>query len=157
MISIRNLLYIKLNRHRPQYQYNICWMKFEIFREYIEHFNISPTPDRRERSAFYQFMLESAKLFKEKFLKWSKSENEKRVKINEAKKNNKPIKLIDTNFLKNPDILKSKFIYNIFLEDYARKNHSNLLNINYKKEEQIFLSLNKLNSSNIRLVNYKLI
>jgi hypothetical protein len=66
-------------------------------------------------------MIESAKLFKEKFYKWSKSENEKRVKINEAKKNNKPIKLIDTNFLKNPDILKSKFIYNIFLEDYTRK------------------------------------
>ena len=82
----------------------------------------------------------------------------KREKINEAKKNNKPIKLIDTNFLKNPDILKSKFIYNIFLEDFARKNHSNLLNNNDKKEEQqIFLSLNKLSSSNIRLVNYKLI
>ena len=101
MIFIRNLLYIKLNRHRPQYQYSIYWMKFEIFRKYIENFNISPTPDRRERPAFYQFMIESAKLFKEKFLKWSKSENEKRVKINEAKKNNKPIKLIDTNFLKN--------------------------------------------------------
>ena len=78
MISIRNLLYIKLNRHRPQYQYSNYWMKFEIFREYIQNFNNSPTPNRRERSAFYQFMLESAKLFKEKFYKWSKSENEKK-------------------------------------------------------------------------------
>ena len=47
MIFIRNLLYIKLNRHRPQYQYSIYWMKFEFFREYIENFNIRPTPDSK--------------------------------------------------------------------------------------------------------------
>jgi len=47
MILIRNLLYIKFNRHRPQYQYSIYWMKFEFFREYIENFNIRPTPDSK--------------------------------------------------------------------------------------------------------------
>ena len=101
-------------------------------------------------------MIESAKILNEKFDKWLKIENDKRCKLNEARKNNKPIKMLDTNFLKNPEILKSKFIYNIFLEDYSKKKELTLTK-DRNEEHKIFLSLNKLSSSNVRLVNYKLI
>ena len=158
MIFIRNLLYIKLNRHRPQYQYSIYWMKFEFFREYIENFNIRPTPDSKERPSFYQYMIESAKTFKQKFEKWAKCENEKRLKVNELKKSSKPVKLFSVNFLKNTEILKSKFIYNMMLGQYAEKETLSLPNnIERKEELQIFTDMYKLNSSNIRLTNYKLI
>ena len=122
MILIRNLLYIKFNRHRPQYQYSIYWMKFEFFREFIENFNIRPTPDSKERPVFYQRLIESAKIFKQKFEEWAKCENENRLKINGIRKNKKPLKLFHSNFLKNPEILKSKFIYNMMLVQYAEKN-----------------------------------
>ena len=35
MIIIRNLLYIKLNMSRPQYQFGIFWMKFH-FKEFLQ-------------------------------------------------------------------------------------------------------------------------
>jgi len=155
MIYIRNLLYIKFNRHRPQYQFSIYWMKFEHFREYIENFNISPTADVKYRPIFYQVLLENAKKFKIMFDKWVKVENENRMKLIKVK--NK-IKILNSNFLKNPEILKSKFIYNMFLEQHKEKKYIKLPNHIDKNEEPIiFLDINKLNSSNIRLVNYKLL
>ena len=77
MILIRNLLYIKFNRNRPQYQFSIHWMKF-FFREYIENFNIKPFGSDEERPNYYKFMLECAQSFSKIFEVWSKKENEKK-------------------------------------------------------------------------------
>jgi len=60
-------------------------------------------------------MIKSAKTFKQKFEKWVECENQERLKVNELKKNSKPVKLFSIDFLKNTEILKSKFIYNMIL------------------------------------------
>ena len=36
MINIRNLMYIKVNLNRPQYQFSIYWMKF-YFKKYFNY------------------------------------------------------------------------------------------------------------------------
>jgi len=120
MIFIRNLLYIKFNRNRPQYQFSIYWMKF-FFREYIENFNIKPFGSDEERPNYYKFMLECAQSFSKIFEVWSKIENEKKVKINEIRKSNKPLRLIDKFFFNNSNLLKSKFIYNLVVEKFIEK------------------------------------
>ena len=157
MIFIRNLLYIKFNRNRPQYQFSIYWMKF-FFREYIENFNIKPFGSDEERPNYYKFMLECAQSFSKIFEVWSKIENEKKVKINEIRKSNKPLRLIDKFFFNNSNLLKSKFIYNLVVEKFIEKKKLNLpTNIENKEQINIFLNINRLNYSNIRLINYKLL
>ena len=56
------------------------------------------------------------------------------------------------------NLLSSKFIYNLFLEKYFEKKilklPSSICNMDQKN---IFLDINRLNSSNIRLINYKLL
>ena len=115
MIFIRNLLYIKFNRNRPQYQFSIYWMKL-FFREYIENFNIRPIGIDEERPVFYNLILKYAKLFSKIFETWTKIENDKKKKLNEITKNSKPLKLLDKFFLNNSNLLKSKFIYNLVVE-----------------------------------------
>ena len=157
MIFIRNLLYTKLNRNRPQYQFSIYWMKF-FFRTFIDNFNIRPIGVDEERPSFYNLMLECAKTFSRIFETWSKIENEKKIKINEIRKNNKPLKLIDKSFLNNSNLLQSKFIYNLIVEQYLEKRNLKLPpNIENKEQINIFLDINRLNCSNIRLINYKLL
>ena len=69
MIIIRNLLYIKLNINRPQYQFSVYWMKF-YFKEYLKNFNILPVGLEKNRPKIYNSMLECSK---EKIV-WRKSE-----------------------------------------------------------------------------------
>jgi hypothetical protein len=157
MIFIRNLLYIKFNRNRPQYQFSIYWMKL-FFREYIENFNIRPIGIDEERPVFYNLILKYAKLFSKIFETWTKIENDKKKKLNEITKNSKPLKLLDKFFLNNSNLLKSKFIYNLVVEQYLEKRNLKLpSNIEKKEQTNIFLDINRLNCSNIRLINYKLL
>ena len=79
MIVIRNLLYIKLNMNRPQYQFSIYWMKF-YFREYIANFNVKPIGLDKDRPKIYSLMLDLSKKFAVKFSNWINVENEKREK-----------------------------------------------------------------------------
>jgi hypothetical protein len=82
-------------------------MKF-FFRTFIDNFNIRPIGVDEERPSFYNLMFECAKTFYRIFETWSKIENEKKIKINEIRKNNKPLKLIDKSFLNNSNLLQSK-------------------------------------------------
>jgi hypothetical protein len=56
MIIIRNLLYIKLNISRPQYQFSVNWMKF-YFKDYLKNFNILPFVLEKNRPKIYNAML----------------------------------------------------------------------------------------------------
>ena len=100
-------------------------MKF-FFREYIENFNIKPFGSDEEKPNYYKFMLECAQSFSKIFEVWSKIENEKKVKINETRKSNKPLRLIDKFFFNNSNLLKSKFIYNLVVEKFIEKKKLNL-------------------------------
>jgi hypothetical protein len=132
-------------------------MKF-FFRTFIDNFNIRPIGVDEERPSFYNLMLECAKTFSRIFETWSKIENEKKIKINEIRKNNEPLKLIDKSFLNNSNLLQSKFIYNLIVEQYLEKRNLKLPpNIENKEQINIFLDINRLNCSNIRLINYKLL
>jgi RNase P subunit RPR2 len=129
-----------------------------FFRTFIDNFNIKPIGNDEERPIFYNLMLEGAKTFSKIFETWSKIENEKKIKINEIRKNNKPLKLIDKSFLNNSNLLQSKFIYNLIVEQYLEKRNLKLPpNIENKEQINIFLDINRLNCSNIRLINYKLL
>ena len=91
-------------------------------------------------------MLECAQSFSKIFEVWSKIENEKKVKINEIRKSNKPLRLIDKFFFNNSNLLKSKFIYNLVVEKFIEKKKLNLpTNIENKEQINIFLNINKLN------------
>ena len=82
----------------------------------------------------------------------------KKIKVNEIRKNNKPLKLIDKSFLNNSNLLQSKFIYNLVVDQYLEKRNLKLPpNIENREQINIFLDINRLNCSNIRLINYKLI
>jgi hypothetical protein len=163
MILIRNLLYIKLNMSRPQYQFSVYWMKFH-FKEYLKNFNILPFGLEKNRPKIYNAMIECSKKFSEKYLSWIKIENEKNKKIHEDKMKKiadkdkiKPFIPYSNNFLINSGILHSKIIYKLFLVDYSLvKNLDH--DINKNDQEYIFYKMHKvLNSSKIRLTNYKLI
>ena len=69
MISIRNLLYIKLNMMRPQYQFSIYWMKF-YFREYLKNFNVIPVGLEKDRPKYFGKMIVCFKKYSEKFNAW---------------------------------------------------------------------------------------
>ena len=160
MISIRNFLYIKKNMNRLQYYFSIYWMK-GYFREFITNFNIVPGGLDTERPNFYYLMIDCLKKFNLKFETWVIKENENRKKLFEAnfrkemnKSKIKPFLAYDKIFLNNPGLLSSKFIYNLFLEEYSL---TKKLPYQVKEREKIFLDIHKLNSSSVRLVNYKLI
>ena len=58
----------------------------------------------------------------------------------------------------NSNLLQSKFIYNLIVEQYLEKRNLKLPpNIENKEQINIFLDINRLNCSNIRLINYKLL
>ena len=159
MIVIRNLLYIKLNMNRPQYQFSIYWMKF-YFREYIANFNVKPIGLDKDRPKIYSLMLDLSKKFAVKFSNWINVENEKRRKVHDAKTRNKqqikPFTPYSNNFLINSGILYSKIIYRLFLEDYSLvKNLDN--NICKNDQEYIYLKIHKINSSHVRTTNFRLI
>ena len=148
--------------NRMQYQFSIFWMKWN-FKDFLSNFNILPGGLDNERPAYFSFMIECWKKFKIKFEVWIVKENDKRKKLYEEKfkktldkKKIKPFIAYDKNFLNNINLLKSKFIYNLFLEDFSmiKKLPYNFIK---KEAEHIFLDIHKMNSSNIRLVNYKLI
>ena len=104
------------------------------------------------------FFLQFLKLFSKIFETWTKIENDKKKKLNEITKNSKPLKLLDKFFLNNSNLLKSKFIYNLVVEQYLEKRKLKLpSNIEKKEQTNIFLDINRLNCSNIRLINYKLL
>jgi hypothetical protein len=163
MIIIRNLLYIKLNMNRPQYQFSIYWMKF-LFKEYLNNFNILPVGLETERPLLYKMMIEISKIFSEKYVNWCEIENVKRKKLHEIKmkkasdKNQiKPFVPYSSKFLNNSGILCSKLIYNLFLVDYSLVK---TLDNNFEKSEREFIFANmhkSLNSSKVRLTNFKLI
>ena len=68
------------------------------------------------------------------------------------------MRLIDKFFFNNSNLLKSKFIYNLVVEKFIEKKKLNLpTNIENKEQINIFLNINRLNYSNIRLINYKLL
>jgi hypothetical protein len=163
MIIIRNLLYIKLNMNRPQYQFSIYWMKF-LFKEYLNNFNILPVGLETERPLLYKMIIEISKIFSEKYVNWCEIENVKRKKLHEIKmkkasdKNQiKPFVPYSSKFLNNSGILCSKLIYNLFLVDYSLVK---TLDNNFEKSEREFIFANmhkSLNSSKVRLTNFKLI
>ena len=163
MIIIRNLLYIKLNMNRPQYQFSIYWMKF-LFKEYLSNFNILAVGLEAERPEIYKQMIDSSKKFSEKYVSWCAVENEKRKKIHEIKMKRilnktqiKPFIPYSNKFLNNSVILSSKIIYNLFLVDNSVIKN---LDYNIEKNEQEFIYANmhkSLNSSSVRLTNYKLL
>ena len=162
MIFIRNLLYVKKNMNRMHYQFSIFWMKWN-FKDFLSNYNILPGGLDNERPSYFSYMIECWKKFRIKFEDWVLKENERRKKKYEEKfkffldkSKIKPFAFYDKNFLNNSILLKSKFIYNLFLEDFSMIKK---LPYHFKKitEENIFLDIHKLNSSNVRLVNYKLI
>ena len=79
MILMRNVLYIKKNMTRPQYQFSIYWMKF-YFRDYLKNFNAIPVGLERDRPKYYGMMIECFKKYNLKFAAWCVNENEKRKK-----------------------------------------------------------------------------
>ena len=80
MIRIRNMMYIKKNLNRPQYQFSIYWMKF-YFREYLVNFNICPCGNEEDRPLLYVDMLKMYKKFSALFKDWCDIENLKRKAI----------------------------------------------------------------------------
>jgi hypothetical protein len=162
-IMIRNLLYIKLNMDRPQYQFSIYWMKF-YFKEYLKNFNILPMGLEKDRPKIYSRIIEESKKFSKKFSGWIIIENERRKKIYDAKVKKisnkdhiKPFAPYSNNFLINSGILDSKLIYKLFLTD-----HSEVKNLDHSisksDQEYIFSKIHRiLNSSKIRVTNFKLI
>jgi len=163
MIMIRNLLYIKLNMNRPQYQFSLYWMKF-YFKEYLKNFNILPIGLEKDRPKIYSLMIENLKKFSVKFSSWVNIENERRKKIYDERvkkiTNKEQIKAFtpySNNFLINSGILTSKLIYKLFLADYSEiKNLDH--NISKSDQEYIFYKIHKiLNSSKVRLTNFKLL
>jgi hypothetical protein len=163
MIVIRNLLYIKLNMDRPQYQFSLYWMKF-YFKEYLKNFNILPMGLDKDRPKIYSSMIENFKKFSVKFTTWVTSENERRKKIYDERvkkiTNKEQIKSFapySNNFLIKSGILDSKLIYKLFLTDYSEiKNLDH--NISKSDQEYIFYKIHKiLNSSKVRLTNFKLL
>jgi hypothetical protein len=164
-IMIRNLLYIKLNMYRPQYQFSIyCiyWMKF-YFKEYLKNFNILPMGLEKDRPKIYSRMIEDSKKFSIKFSGWINIENERRKKIYDLKVKKisnkdqiKPFTPYSNNFLINSGLLGSKLIYKLFLTD-----HSEVKNLDHSisksDQEYIFSKIHRiLNSSKIRVTNFKL-
>ena len=163
MIIIRNLLYIKLNMSRPQYQFGIFWMKFH-FKEFLKNFNILPFGLDENRPIMYKTMLELSKKFSVKYLSWVNAENERRkIKYDEKLKKNvnkdqiQPFIAFSDNFLKNSGILSSKLIYKLFLiENSTIKNLDH--NLSKSVQEYIYTKIHKIiNSSKVRLTNYKLL
>jgi hypothetical protein len=163
MIIIRNLLYIKLNMKRPQYQLSIFWMKFQ-FKDFLINFNILPCGLDKDRPKIYSMMVDFSKKFSVKFVNWVTGENERRKKIHEEKMkkitNRDQLKVFvpySNNFLINSGILYSKLVYKLFLIDFSVvKNLDH--NISKNDQEYIFSKIHKfINSSKIRLTNYKLI
>jgi hypothetical protein len=162
-IMIRNLLYIKLNMYRPQYQFSIYWMKF-YFKEYLKNFNILPMGLEKDRPKIYSRMIEDSKKFTIKFSGWINIENERRKKIYDLKVKKisnkdqiKPFTPYSNNFLINSGLLGSKLIYKLFLTD-----HSEVKNLDHSisksDQEYIFSKIHRiLNSSKIRVTNFKLI
>jgi hypothetical protein len=125
MIIIRNLLFIKLNIRRPQYQLSVYWMKF-YFKEYLKNFNILPFGLEKNRPKIYNAMLECSKKFSVKFLSWIKIENERKKKLYDEKVKKisdkdkiKPFVPYSNNFQINSGILHSRIIYKLFLIDYS--------------------------------------
>ena len=149
--------------NRPQYQFSIYWMKF-LFKEYLNNFNILPVGLETERPLLYKMMIEISKIFSEKYVNWCEIENVKRKKLHEIKmkkasdKNQiKPFVPYSSKFLNNSGILCSKLIYNLFLVDYSLVK---TLDNNFEKSEREFIFANmhkSLNSSKVRLTNFKLI
>ena len=103
-------------------------------------------------------MIECFKKYSEKFNAWCNNENEKNKKINDErlKKNKKAKKFThyDGKVLNHPTF-SSKFVYNLFLEDMCERKR--ITELDEKEQELMFLRLHKINSSKIRLTNYKLI
>jgi hypothetical protein len=138
-------------------------MKF-YFKEYLKNFNILPFGLEKNRPKIYNSMLECSKKFSVKFLSWVKIENERRKKLydEKVKKIYDKDKLIpfvpySNNFLINSGILHSRIIYKLFLVDYSLVKNLDR-DIGRKDQEYIFYKIHKvLNSSKIRLSNYKLI
>jgi hypothetical protein len=136
----------------------------EIFKEYLNNFNILPVGLETDRPKLYTLMIEISKNFSEKYVKWCGIENEKRKKLHEIrmKKISDKTKIkafipYSNKFLINSGILYSKLIYNLFLVDYSLVKN---LDFNIDKSEQEFIYANvhkSLNSSKVRLTNYKLI
>ena len=106
MIRIRNMMYIKKNLNRPQYQFSIYWMKF-YFREYLVNFNICPCGNEEDRPLLYVDMLKMYKKFSALFKDWCDIENLKRKAIFEKRNRgkNKVFKSLDGKFLNNLSIL----------------------------------------------------
>ena len=107
------------------YQFSIFWMK-RNFKDFISNFNILPGGLDNERPAFFTFLIECWKKFQIKFEAWIIKENEKRkilyeekCKKNVHKKNIKPFVAYEKNFLYNINLLRSKFIYNLFVEEFS--------------------------------------
>ena len=152
MINTRNMFYIKINMHRPQYQFSIFWMKSH-FREYITNYNITPIGMDIDRPKIYQQMIESFKKYSFNFKKWCEIENESRKK--RIEKGRKKIYLFDVKPFNNLNF-SSKFIYNLFNEDFIKiKKISSAIDNN--EQERIYSKIHKLNSSKVRLTNYKLL
>jgi len=115
----------------------------------------------KDRPFFFGKIIECFKKFNKKFMEWVIIENEKRKiaftkkqKRNNFRGNFTPY---DKNFLNNPKLLNSKFIYNLFLNEYAIKKNFQP-KIEMKEQESIYsLVHKKISFSNIRLVNYKLL
>ena len=61
----------------------------------------------------------------------------------------KPFLAHDKKILNNSGLLSSKFIYNLFLEEYSL---TKKLPYQVKEREKFFLDIHKLNSSSVRLV-----
>ena len=153
MIRIRNLVYLKKNLKRPQYQFSVYWLKF-IFRNYLENFNICPTGLDNQRPIIYSETIKSFKKFSVCFKVWCEIENQKRKIICEKK--NKEYKPLDENFLNNSNILESKFIYNLFVKE-VNFSPKIPLDISLKEQEIIYSNIHSINkSSRLRLVNFKL-
>ena len=158
MILMRNLLYIKLNMNRPQYQFSLYWMKF-YFRDYLKNFNAIPVGLEKDRPKYYGMMIEHFKKYSEKFAIWCVRENEKKKKsYDERLKRNKECRGFtpyNGKVLNNPGF-SSKFIYNLCIEEYCEQKI--LPELEIKEQEIMFSKLHKkLNSSKMRLTNYKLI
>ena len=148
---------------RPQYQFGIFWMKFH-FKEFLKNFNILPFGLDENRPIMYKTMLELSKKISVKYLSWVNAENERRkIKYDEKLKKNvnkdqiQPFIAFSDNFLKNSGILSSKLIYKLFLiENSTIKNLDH--NLSKSVQEYIYTKIHKIiNSSKVRLTNYKLL
>jgi hypothetical protein len=158
MINIRNMIYIKENMHRPQYQYSVYWMKLQL-RDYIENYNITPIGMDKDRPKIYCEMIEHLKKYSVKFKNWCKEFNELKKKRLESKNHGKNsienFTPLDGKVLNNIKF-SSKFIYNLCIEDYHTIKKISIETEN-NEQEKILTRIRKLKSSKVRLTNYKLI